>query len=272
MILNVESDPAARESVRPADLFEIAGGSVIGSYHRHVGRNYQDAARWITEPAIIAAVADGCGSALHSEVGAGLGAGLLVEALRRRAQIIDEADPATILGVVRLDMLDTLRRLTSELSSSTESALAAIQEMFLFTLIGAVITARRYFCFAIGDGLIAIDGRVRVLEAAENRPSYLGYGLLTKAEALSSRFQIHAAGDTESLDSILIGTDGAAPLVSVGDQNGGISRFWKEDRFFRHPHAITRELNRINMASPRPGRAVGRLEDDTTLVVIRRRV
>ncbi|HKD75720.1 MAG TPA: protein phosphatase 2C domain-containing protein, partial [Ktedonobacterales bacterium] len=62
----------------------IAGGSVPGRAHLMTGRPNQDALSWVrSERALIGAVCDGCGSGAHSEVGAQLGAQLLVGALHR---------------------------------------------------------------------------------------------------------------------------------------------------------------------------------------------
>ena len=55
------------------DAWRVAGGSVIGSAHRRSDRPNQDA--WVVarrERALVGVVADGCGSAPHSEVGAWL--------------------------------------------------------------------------------------------------------------------------------------------------------------------------------------------------------
>ncbi|MDF1503681.1 protein phosphatase 2C domain-containing protein, partial [Roseisolibacter sp. H3M3-2] len=58
--------------------FAWAAGSVAGSDHRRAGRNCQDAVRVLGDAdALVAVVADGCGGAPHSEVGAHLLAQLL---------------------------------------------------------------------------------------------------------------------------------------------------------------------------------------------------
>ena len=61
------------------DLFEIAGGSVAGRSHVLAGKGNQDAYHWsVEERSLVAVVCDGCGSGAESEVGAALGARLLV--------------------------------------------------------------------------------------------------------------------------------------------------------------------------------------------------
>jgi serine/threonine protein phosphatase PrpC len=61
---------------------EYAIGSIIGRNHVLAGKNNQDAYRIVSnEKFIIAVVCDGCGSGKHSEVGAKLGARLVINAI-----------------------------------------------------------------------------------------------------------------------------------------------------------------------------------------------
>jgi serine/threonine protein phosphatase PrpC len=65
-----------------ANQFEYASGSIIGRNHVFAGKNNQDAYRIVAnEKFIIAVVCDGCGSGKHSEVGAKLGARLVINAI-----------------------------------------------------------------------------------------------------------------------------------------------------------------------------------------------
>ena len=62
--------------------FAIAGGTVLGTEHRHALRNNQDALAFReTEDALIVVVTDGCSSGHSSEVGARLGAAWLAAAV-----------------------------------------------------------------------------------------------------------------------------------------------------------------------------------------------
>ncbi len=66
------------------DRFEIAGGSVSGRSHVLAGKGNQDAYYWAgQETSLVAVVCDGCGSGASSEVGAELGARLLVAEVAR---------------------------------------------------------------------------------------------------------------------------------------------------------------------------------------------
>jgi hypothetical protein len=236
--------------------FEIAGGTVTGREHVTIGRNNQDAFCWsATEDGIVALVADGCGSGVHSEVGAQLGARLLTEALRECAPRFDRDEPAAVLEDVRLDLLARLRRLAAGMGGSYPQV---VGEYFLFTVLGCVIGPHRTTVFGIGDGVVAPNGDRRVLLAVDNAPAYLGYGLLGDGAA-ATRFEIHAELATADVDCVLVGTDGAGEIPDV-------SELWRDDRYYGNPYNVGRRLVQLNRAH-KPGL----LPDDTTVVVARRR-
>src|SRR4051794_26892607 len=89
-------------------LFEVAAGSVPGRDHLGrgnllAGRNNQDAYAWsCSEAGLVAVVCDGCGGGRHSEVGAQLGARLLVTALAPVAPG-DRAEPGAGDGTAWLE-------------------------------------------------------------------------------------------------------------------------------------------------------------------------
>src|SRR5437868_989225 len=89
--------------------WKIAAGTVTGRSHRQAGHNSQDAFCWTRyADALIVVVADGCGSGAHNEVGAGLGARMVAESLRRRCLDGVPTDLEPMLDDVRRELLDTL--------------------------------------------------------------------------------------------------------------------------------------------------------------------
>jgi len=97
--------------------FQIAGGSVPGRRHRMAGRNNQDAFAWAArDGALVAVVSDGCGSGTHSEVGAQIGARLVVRAALRltRAGLTG----GDLLKRLRGQVLAGLRRLAMAMSGA----------------------------------------------------------------------------------------------------------------------------------------------------------
>jgi hypothetical protein len=244
--------------------FELASASVGGASHRASGRNNQDALCTFSSPeALIAVVADGCGSGRHSEVGAQLGARLTVEALRRH--LVGEPVLEAALERTRLDVLDHLRTLTSAMGGDLARL---VEDSLLFTLLGAVVTTEDVLVFGLGDGVVAVNDDVHIESYEDNAPPYLGYALLEDGFPLRVHRRIPAA----DLSSLVIATDGIAPLVGPR-----FRELWRDDRYFRNPQALSRRLTQLARETPRidwEARRVAReralLTDDATLVVIRR--
>lgn len=260
--------------------FEIAGGTVTGHAHTVAGRNNQDAFCWTRQDAgLVAVVCDGCSSGAHSEVGAQLGARLIAQAAARR--LTSGLAPAVLLEQVRQEVLAQLHALALALSTSATGEVAparervlgapapfsrTVSDYFLFTVVGALIADERLTTFSIGDGLIVLNGERRELGPfANNEPPYLGYALLPRGAVSGSsaqdEFQIHQTAPLPAaeLRSLLLGSDGAGDLDGIAD-------LWTDDRCFRNADMVRR---RLTLASR--GAAGGRLADDTTVVVLRRK-
>lgn len=249
-------------------MFEIAGGSVPGHSHALAGRNNQDAYAWQCGPqALLAVVCDGCGSSAHSEVGAQVGARLVLEAMQR-------ALPVTGSGFwehVSARLLAQLGALASQLGGSLSRTVA---DYLLFTIVGALVTPEETWVFGLGDGVIAVNDTVVPLGPwPHNAPPYLAYGLLEAAPPL----QPLQHWPTATVQSLLLGSDGLDAFLQ-DERLGSLPQFWQEDRYFRNPDTIRRRLAVLNREVIRPDwaaqrltRCVGPLRDDTTLVVLRRR-
>lgn len=264
--------------------FQIAGGSVTGKDHRKgVPRNRQDA--WHVEHgprAVTALVSDGCGSGEASEVGAALAVRLTTTYLHRYLNRGFRPNEE-MLERVRRDVLSQLHVLARDIG---ESLSEVVNHYFLFTLAGVIITDEVSTFFALGDGVMFINGELIVLQPeAGNQPIYLGYALtgsaLTDDNPASLHLRIVRQVTTANLSHFLVGTDGVADaharatrfLPGTDEPFGDISQFWENDRFFNSPVAITRRLNLMARDWTRrlpEGRQViegGLLPDDTTFVV-----
>jgi hypothetical protein len=282
------------------DLFEIATGSVIGRSHRIAGKNNQDASCVLqTADCTIAIICDGCGSGAQSEVGAKLGARLIAVSLLRRAQELSESDNdaestiQSLLEMVRCEVLDQLSTLAAGMG---ECLPRIVNDYFLFTVVGALITPASAVFFSLGDGVLVINDEVTALGPFPgNAPPYLAYGLvessLKASEPEQLRFRVQRTMPTAELQSFLLGTDGVQDLMHVAPRNlpgkaqlvGPLRQFWQEDRYFANPDMIRRKLAgvnrdvtalRTNHAESHPGcvlhKEAGLLHDDTTLIVGRR--
>jgi hypothetical protein len=274
-------------AVRRMPPFQVAGGSIRGRNHERSGGNNQDALAWSqTDRYVLAVVCDGCGSGAHSEVGARLGARLVLESLRAWAPALPYAPVETVLEQVRLCLLSQLSALAQAMGGNVRHT---IQDYFLFTIVGAVITPHHAIVFTLGDGAVAVNGAYTYISYPGNAPPYLAYGLVGDAVAPPLRpylaFQVHWHGRPEDVRELLLGSDGVHDLYSAAHQSlpgrtepvGALAQFWREDRYFTNPYGITRRLALINRPVTRYAweqrrvqHTPGLLADDTTLVVMRR--
>jgi hypothetical protein len=163
--------------------------------------------------------------------------------------------------------------------------------MFLFTVVGAIVTEEVSVFFSLGDGVIYINGeRIPIGPWSNNEPPYLAYNLVGSTLGDASphllNFQVQRIMATQELNHALIGSDGLTYLEAAAEKTfpgkptikvGPISQLWEEDRFFKNPFAVQQFLNMANTARTKIdwiGQKVekenGHLSDDTTLAVIRR--
>ena len=278
------------------DYLQIAVGSVIGKDHITsgkclIGRNNQDAYAIYRSPDfIVAFVNDGCGSGKHSEVGAWIAANALVRgaALYYRDRP-NKSNPAVILPRLQADVLAQIRIIANTFGGSFSQT---INDYFLFTTVGILITPAVTQIVAIGDGVFAIES-LKSFSAIlhdlgpfpNNAPPYLSYGLVeTSIDPDLIKFKVVADRQTVSLGAAIIGSDGVADLHRIANEKipgtqedvGSIWQFWEEDSFYTNPDALGRKLRRCNAEVKRLDRESGRiithhrlLPDDTTLISIR---
>ncbi len=265
-----------------AEAIEIQGGSVVGQAHVASGKSNQDAFAWarsVDDGHLVAVVADGCGSAPHSGVGAQLGARLVVQFAHDalREGLADEA----ALAVAHGRLVAELRRLAEAMSGAkagTTEFARVVLEHFLFTVVGVVVDGRAGLVtpFSLGDGLLVLNGEPHVLGPfANNEPPYLGYELV---DGNRRPFRRHASLRTDAFRSMLLGTDGVVDLMNAEhvatDRSsypvghvGPLRQFWEEERYFKNPDMVRR---RLAVVSRLKGPRGSLLADDTTLVVLRR--
>lgn len=237
----------------PFTLYDSRTASVLGGAHRIAGKNNQDAAATAAGPQSFAAVVcDGCSSAPGSEVGAQLAA-------RRVARLlVDAGAPTSATGF--------WSTLTTTLTAELKTLLDALTlpdappplDLFLFTVVGVWSDPDATIFFALGDGVFGVDGALtRLGPFADNAPPYLGYHAAQQAgSAPLPTLAPVAVLPTSSVERWLIGSDG------VGELSDPLALC--ADRSFTHPDALRRALAVEARA--------GRLPDDTTAIVGRRRV
>lgn len=262
--------------------FEVAAGSVTGRSHVLAGKPNQDAFAFRSaEWGLVGVVCDGCGSGTHSEIGAAMGARIVASQVLREMEAGAAIDDEATFERVRERLLTALASAAEDMGVAHARGVA---EFFLFTVLGVVISAERAVVFGAGDGIFAVGDEItRIGPFPGNAPPYLGYGLSGEGPP----FSIHRAIPASSLTSVLVGTDGAADYCALegaaipgarGERVPQLRGFWSEDRYFRNVDAVRRSLSLVNRDVTRPlwderrlHKEPGLLEDDTTLLVVRRK-
>lgn len=256
--------------------FALAGGSVMGRDHRLVPKNNQDA--WYISQddcCSLAVVADGCGSIPHSEVGAKLGVRLLAEAIQ--AEVREFGGSRIDWHWIRRRLLASLDGLARQMGGSYRRT---VEEYFLFTLVGVVLAGDTATFFALGDGVVIVNGRThRLGPFPGNAPPYIGYGLLARDYREPAwedmPFTIIGEWQLDNLAHFLLGSDGVTDLIDQAGENlpglsepvGGIEQFWEQDRYFRNPELVSRRLKLLARDWPKQNPETGLLHDDTTIIV-----
>jgi Protein phosphatase 2C len=268
--------------------FEIAGGSIPGFDHIKPGQpvwmNNQDGyAIRSADDHIVAIVCDGCGSKPHAEVGAQLGSQLVSRLIAEQVPFI-RGNPVFGVREAVLQIQHTIVWHLLELARLVGNQRAIdgiLANYFLFTIVGTLITPEQTVVFSFGDGVIALNGAVTVIDSGpDNMPAYIAYRAL-KSTISDDRliFNIHSVMPTKDVHSILIGCDGVAdfiaaaehPLPGKSELVGPLSQFWTDEKFVTNPDRIRRRLAQANRERVEDGQIKhGLLHDDTTLVVARR--
>lgn len=148
-----------------ATMWNLIKASVIGTSHRDRSQPCQD---WcegriaVTSkgPVLVAAIADGAGSATLSDVGAEFACKEFVE---RVAQSVSSADFDPV-SIDRDAMLDWLTKVRCQLENEAKSRSVSTRELAC-TFLAAVVGQGWAFFAQVGDGAIVrqIDGEIRVV-------------------------------------------------------------------------------------------------------------
>lgn len=240
------------------DTIRAAAAAVIGARHLRARRNGQDAAAaWASPAAAVVVVCDGCSAGARSEVGAQLGATLMLGAVGARLFTGGRPDDEQLWRAARADVVRAIADLVERMPGERCQLL---RDYFAFTIVAAAATADRAAVWMLGDGAYRHADGTRVLGPfPDNQPPYLAYDLVSSP--LPAHFEIVTAPGP-----IVIATDGAAELDLAP---------FAAARFVEHPDALRRELalracadEQIDWAERRLVRHPAPLQDDGAVGVV----
>lgn len=265
------------------ETFDIAIGTTAGRRHR-TGVNLasnQDAVRYTASGELIVGVlADGCGSQPYSEFGSRLMVELLTKLIRRHhaaGRAFDDAGFAMIYTA----LVQRLKTAASVLLDG--STVEALNAHLMATAGGVIITSETTTFFGAGDFVFLVNGVGHLWEPEEgNKPLYPALALAFPGDA---RFFFRTLSlPTAEVTNFVFATDGGVELMKVckaedelvpgtDDRAGPIDKIWSTDEFYTNTEALGAWLNSLaqNWRMPGPPHHGGLLEDDTTLVVGRRK-
>jgi len=177
---------------------------VIGRQHEAAGTPCQDVAliHWLGRSGIIAAVADGAGSAKHAEIGASVVVSAAVHVLAAlKADVFALDEPSTVLTQIR----EALTAKAGEIGCEVRDLACTLMIVLIMKRKDDLVWA----AFHIGDGVVAseLDGHLKVLSRPENGEFGNSTFFVTDAGA-TMRFRA-CKGQNKAAAFALI-TDGAA--------------------------------------------------------------
>lgn len=239
--------------------WRVVGASVEGSGHRRNGSGCQDAHAWavVGPDTLVAAVADGAGSARLAAAGSRLAADYSVEYVAWRICEQDEVEPAELLT-------DAMAATRSRLDRSAKEAGHDVADLAT-TL--ALVLARPEGVWAaqVGDGAVVVaraDGSL--VSVADGQPQeYLNETTFLTSKSWRAACTVEEA--PEAVESVALLTDGLGLLALDLNQGGR-----------PHPPFFTPLLGFARADDPRPGdlerfleseRVATRTDDDVTLLL-----
>jgi hypothetical protein len=195
--------------------WRVRTGLVTGRSHLLDARNCQDALTVLPiehegEQYLCGALADGCGSSVHSEVGAWLAVEFVTRALR---SLLSEGYS---LEAIPAELYQRVQRFLQQTVASFDFAgederVHFIHDCLLFTVLGFVVGPEDTVIFVAGDGVVRVNDTIQVHDQG-GAPDFIGYHLLKdrmtqNGLSLPSGF-IVCQLETKDLQKLALGSDG----------------------------------------------------------------
>lgn len=237
--------------------FTVASASIIGSSHRKLYYNNQDAYHYYEDNDImIGVVADGCGSSAYSEVGSRLGVDFVVNFCKKHfskkpfdAELLRDGIVGFMKNIIK--------------NQETTEEIDFIENYLYFTLFGFIVQAERTYIFHSGDGLYHLNDK-EVLVEQNNRPNYIAKSLISGM----AKIEIDSI-ETSKLERLMVSTDGLTHLnekflesETIEGMNQ-LSDFFDHDDYFDDMIALPKFLTNLSVN-------LNILKDDTSMIMLKK--
>lgn len=250
--------------------FDVASFTAAGLLHRWEGTEGQDSTLvQSTHELLGVAVCDGLGSRPLSKVGSTVLSHALARLLRDNAEGLREQSTlrstpnfgALVCAWLGQELVTELAIAASFLAPGNNSAESQghLNRYLYTTLLGALITRDHAVVFGCGDGVVCVNGETfRVSSDQHNRPDIIAARLIQSTDTAAGELRLLWCGPTTAIDSLLIGTDGAAevlaPAVSL------------------HELTVPSRARLLHERSVATTKHTTRPRDDASLVIVQRKI
>jgi hypothetical protein len=274
------------------NTFQIASGSTPGRHHRANNRNLapnQDrVCSFSSEDLFLGLVADGCGSQPHSEYGAEATVRILERIITARAERGNMAPLNEVWFTTLYQGL--VHCLAKNAKDNFRNPHTALNTHMMATATGVIVTPETTVLFGAGDPVFVVNGKAHIwgAELDKNAPAYPVMSLAFKGEGDEETlgkfiFRTHTL-PTAQINTLAVASDGAVDLLKICADEfycvpgtdtpvGPFNQFFTNNELYADPETLGIRLNSLaqNWRNPGPPHQGGLLDDDTSLVVIRRK-
>jgi len=244
------------------------GASVLGTSHGRSGIPCQDANNYLVLPNgfMVAAIADGAGSAKHADRGASLAVDCAVKHLSARLTAGDSLDEACLKLLLEDTIQEVRSALESECSTPSVSNSDPVRLSDLATtLLVCVVTDSHVGACQIGDGAIVElsgSGEVRTLTKPA-RGEYINETTFVTSDDFADALSC-VVKDSRETRGIVLFTDGIQSLaMRLSDDTPFDPFFHNIEKYASSPGANSEALKSFLESE----RVCERTDDDKTLVV-----
>lgn len=272
------------------DAGSVTGTKHMGKYPNFIAENNQDAyAIHDTNNYFTGVICDGCGSSKYSDVGARLGSKFVISYITSRLDNdieIDFEDLANSINDFCISQVHLLRNKSDKFyigKRNIEDIYDDLFDLFLFTIIGVIITKNNSLMFRFGDGVFYLNENFNEYKYIFNAPPFVLYREINVSNKYHHplTFQLERF-DTKDIDKLLIGSDGVADLKKAeGKKIPGVNKNVmklddliincpNENRLQNYLTLCNRNSVKYNKEQSKNIIEQGLLPDDTTMIILKR--